>query len=322
MPDPVTERPSSAAVSRLRLAFFLAVTISLFFIPGMKFTSFGNRLDSYSQDFCHFPLFAAISAALLAWRPRGGNHITKAGIVTLIAVCLAATIEVIQPIVGRTAAWDDLMLGAAGCVSTMAVYVGLRSASATLKRCLSFVATVLFLVAILPLVLIVADRYQASRMFPVVDSFERITELGRWLPEGCTVAQVREHATHGSYSLKMTVDSGASYPSIFLSDGAMDWRGFKRFAVDVYLKGESSRVLWVRADDGPYPRYEDRAQTTVELKPGENTIWIDLSAFAQKPNGKTLNLSNILTVGLFLDHPQPGDTIFVDKMVLSVRPGT
>ncbi|MFH0909622.1 MAG: hypothetical protein V1929_12750 [bacterium] len=320
MSDTTIERPPVGAISRLCIAFFVAVLLSLFFIPGLKLTDFGNRLDSYGQNFCHFPLFAAISAALLAWWPRKGNHVTKAGVVTAMAVGLAAAVEIIQPYVGRTAAWDDLMLGAAGCVSVVAVYVGVRSASSTLKRCLGVVATVLFLIALLPLVLIASDRYRATRAFPLVDSFERATELGRWVPEGCKVTQVREHATHGLYSLKMIAEAGAAYPSIFLSDGQMDWRGYRRLALDVYLKGENSRLLWIRADDRKYPPYEDRAQTTVELKPGENTIWIDLSVFSRKPSGEVLNLSNIVTVGLFLDNPSPGDTIFVDKMVLSAKP--
>ena len=322
MSESATERPQRAAISRVHLAFFLAVILSLFFIPGLKFTDFGNRLDSYSQDFCHFPLFAAISAALLAWWRHDSHHVTKAGVVTVIAVGLAATIEIIQPYTGRTAAWDDLLLGMAGCVSVVAVYVGVRSASSTLKRCLGAVAFVLFLIALLPLVLIVSDRYRASRAFPLVDSFERVTEIGRWVPEGCTVAQVREHATHGRYSLEMVAEPGVQYPSIFLSDGQMDWRGYRRLAVDVYLKGDSSRLLWIRADDSLYPKYQDRAQTTIELKPGENTIWIDLAPFSRKPSGASLNLSNIVTVGLFLDHPQPGDTIFVDKMILSAKPGS
>jgi hypothetical protein len=322
MDETLTERPTANVIGRLRIAFFVAVVLSLFFIPGLKLTEFGNRLDSYGQNFCHFPLFAAISAALLAWWPRKGCHVTRAGVVTALAVGLAAVVEIVQPYVGRTAAWEDLLLGAAGCVSVVAVYVGVRSASATLKRFLGTIATVLFLIALLPLVLIVADRYRAAKAFPLVDSFERVTELGRWVPEGCTVAQVREHATHGEYSLEMVALPGASYPSIFLSDGLMDWRGYRRLALDVYLKGEHSRMLWVRADDSKYPQYPDRAQTAIELKPGQNTIWIDLSVFSKKPNGKNLDLSRIVTVGVFLDKPSPGDTIFVDRMALAARPGS
>ena len=118
----------------------------------------------------------------------------------------------------------------------------------------------------------------------------------------------------------MVVLPGSSFPSIFLSDGTMDWRGYRRLALDVFLKGEESRVLWVRADDSEYPSYPDRAQTAIELKPGENTIWIDLSVFSRKPNGKILDLSRIVTVGVFLENPSPGDTIFVDKFALAARP--
>jgi hypothetical protein len=309
-------------VNRLHLAFVIAVLVSLFFIPGLTSMSYGDRLRSYGQDFFHFPLFAAIAAALLAWWPRKGSHVTKAGIVTAMAVGLAALVELIQPYVGRTAAWDDLLLGTAGGVAVVAVYVGLRSASSLLKRCLGSIATILFLIAMAPLVLIVADRYSAKRAFPLVDSFERITEPGRWQPEGCTIAQVKEHATDGEYSLMLKVDeSGTPYPSIFLTDGPMDWRGYRRFALDVYLAGEESRSLWIRADDMPHPKYWERSQTVVELKPGHNTIWIGLSAFSVTPSGRLLDLSHIQTIVLFLDHPEPNDTIYIDKLLLSAKPG-
>ncbi|HEY8240148.1 MAG TPA: hypothetical protein VIH35_01815 [Kiritimatiellia bacterium] len=319
--DAIRSRILAKPLSRVHIGFLIAVLLSLFFIPGLTSMSYGDRLRAYGQDFFHFPLFAAIAAALLAWWPRRGSHVTKAGIVTALAVGLAAVVELTQPYVGRTAAWDDLLLGAAGCVSVIAVYVGLRSASMVLKKCLGTVATVLFIVAMAPLVLIVADRARAARAFPLVDSFERRTEPGRWKSEGCSVSQVRAHATHGSQSLKLVVDgSGAKYPSIFLTDGPMDWQGYRRFAMDVFLEGEVSRSLWVRADDKPNPKYADRAQTVVELKPGRNTIWIDLGAFSLKPDSTLLDLSNIHTVVIFLDGPRAKDTIYIDRLILS-KPG-
>lgn len=298
-------------------ALVLAATLlSLFFVPGWGRAA--GRIASYSRDLAHFPLFALIAAALLYIWPHHRTAVAKAGVVSGAAVSLALLIEIFQPLAGRSAALGDILLGSAGTFSVVAVYLGLRSASDRARRWLVATAVLLLVASVLPMLLIMADRWTARRSFPLIDSFERQAEIGRWAAEGCALAQVEEHATLGRFAMRMeVVPSDERYPSVFMADGDMDWRGFKRLTFDVYLEGEGSRVLWVRADDRDNPPYHERSQVAVEIKPGANRIAIDVPAFARTPGGGLLDLGRIVTFGIFLDGARVGDVLYVDHIKLS-----
>ena len=300
-------------------ALFVVVTLcAMFFVPSWGRTS--GRISSYTQDLAHFPLFAIIAAIMLFLWPRHRTAVAKAGVVSGAAVSLALLIEIFQPLAGRSAALGDILLGTAGCFSVVAVYLGLRTASERARRWLVATAVVLLLLSVLPLMLILGDQWSARRAFPVIDSFERPVELGRWVVEGCLVSQSPDHVTHGKSSMRLEViPSEERYPSAFLGDGAMDWRGYRRLKLDVYLEGGGSRTLWVRADDRETPPYEERAQVAIEIKAGANRLALDVPAFAQLPGGRVLDLGHIVTFGVFLDGAQPGDVLYLDQLALSGR---
>jgi hypothetical protein len=210
------------------------------------------------------------------------------------------------------------MLGLAGSLAVVAVYLAGQSASFHLRHSLRTCAIVLICVSAAPLAIVLADRYASSRDFPLLDSFEGPAEIDRWQAEGCRIDATPRHATHGLSALRLQVDNaGARYPSVFRSDLPMDWRGFQRFAVDIFLDGHESRTVWLRADDRENPPYEDRAQMPIELKPGRNTLWVDLAVFSRTPGGRVLDLGHIVTVGVFVDGGRAGDTLYIDRMVLS-----
>ncbi len=303
---------------RLPAYVMLTAVLSLFFVPGWG--GHGGRFAQYTHDLAHFPAMATIAAGLLSVIRRGRSALLKAGLVVCSAFGIALLVEIFQPYFGRTAALNDWLLGAAGAFAAACVYLAFKADSQHHRKLFVGLAGVALMACLTPLLLMAADWYAGIRAFPVLDSFERPVELGRWKAEGCTIRQSREHVTMGKYSLQLEVtDPPDDYPSIFFDDGPIDWTGYGRFAVDVYLGGQQSRMLWIRADDMVNPPYNERAQMSVELKPGMNTIWVDLDAFAKLPSGRRLDVRHIETFGLFLDHPKAGDTIYVDRMVLSAR---
>lgn len=316
-------RLSPSEISRFMLrrwpALLGALTlIALFFVP-----AFGRptgRIVSYGKDFLHFPLFAGVAAILLFVWPKHRGALAKCAVVSGVAVSLALLIEIIQPLAGRTAAFADVLLGTAGSFAVVAVYLALRSASDRARRWLIGTGILLLLASGLPLGLVIVDRLTARSLFPMIDSFERPVDLGRWKPEGGSLSQVEEHATHGRYAMRLTVeDPNERYPGLLLADGRMDWRAHRRLAFDVYLEASGSRKLWVRLDDRMFPPFTDRAQTELDVKPGANRIVLDLPVFAVTPTGRPLDLDRIEAVGIFLDGAQPGDALFLDFMTLSGR---
>lgn len=317
--EPAPQHPRLRHLLKKWPALFVVVTLcALFFVPSWGRTS--GRVSSYGQDLAHYPLFAIIAAVMLFLWPRHRSAVAKAGVVSGAAVSLALLIELFQPLAGRSAAIGDILLGTAGCFSVVAVYLGLRTASDRARRWLVATAVILLLVSVLPLLMMLGDRWSARRAFPVIDSFERPVELGRWVTEGCVISQSTDHVTHGRYALRLEVTPGAErYPSAFIADGVMDWRGYQRLLLDVYLERGGSRILWVRADDRDNPPYHERAQVAVEIKAGANRIAIDVPAFARLPGGRQLDLGHIITLGVFLDGAEPGDVLYLDHLTLSGR---
>ena len=300
-------------------AVFLIITVlSFFFIPAWGHTS--GRISSYGQDFAHFPLFAAIGAVLLYLWPRRRSALVKAGVVVSLAVLIALLVEFIQPLVGRTAALSDIFIGAAGSFAAVAVYMGLRTASAQARRWLVGTAALLLVASAMPLALMLADQFSARRAFPLIDSFERPVETSRWRNDGCLLERVEEHATHGRYSLRLSVPEYlGETPGAFLYDGAMNWRGYRQITLDAFLEGESARALIIRIDDQLWATLAERAQVVVELKPGANRVAIDLPSFFVTPSGRHLDVGNIQGIGLYLDKARPGEALFLDQLALSGR---
>ena len=295
----------------------LSVLISLFFVPGWG--GYRNRILSYGFDLGHYPLFALITAALLVAR-RNKAVKPNVAFVLLAALFIAVSVELIQPYFQRTASVFDVLLGMAGSVSVVCVYLAVAAYSARAKWFLYCLAVISFLCAATPLFLVTLDTYRVYKIFPLVDSFEQPVELGRWKPEGCTLNHVEEHATHGRYALKIRInENSGEYPGIFYRGGIMDWSNYGRLALDAFLDNKKSKYLWIRADERNNASYADRSQAVVELKPGPNTIWIDLDSFAKTPSGHLLNLRNIISFDIFLQGTQPGDTVYLDRIFLSAR---
>lgn len=107
--------------------------LSFFFVPAWGGTS--GRLMASSKDWAHFPLFAASAALLLfLWPRRHQSALLKASRVAGLAIVLALLVEIIQPLAGRSATLMDWLLGAAGSLAAVAVYLALRSASPKGRR--------------------------------------------------------------------------------------------------------------------------------------------------------------------------------------------
>lgn len=312
--------PPPSLLTRLRarwpVLFLLVTVLSFFFIPAWGRTS--GRLTAYGQDWAHFPLFAGIAVMLLVVWPRRRTALAKAGVVAGMALLMALLVEIIQPLAGRSAALSDLLIGAAGSLAAVSVYMGLRTTSFQARRSLVATAGLLMLAAAMPMLLMLMDRVAAGRAFPLLDSFERPVESTRWRSDGCQLERVEEHATHGNYALRLSVPRDPDrYPGAYLNDGAMDWRGYRQLNLDVFLEGDNARGLVIRVDDRLGASLKDRAQMTFDLKPGPNRVALDITSFAVTPGGQPLELGRIASVGIFLVGARAGDAVYLDQMSLS-----
>jgi hypothetical protein len=299
--------------------FLFCTVLSFFFVPAWGGTS--GRLGAYSKDWAHFPLFAGLAALLLfLWPRRHQSALLKASRVAGSALVLALLVEIIQPLAGRSATVTDWLLGAAGSMAAVAVYLALRSSSWHGRRGLILASAFLLLAATTPILLILVDRLSAWRAFPLLDSFERPVESSRWRPDGCVLERVEEHATHGRYALRMTVPERQDGTlGAYLNDGAMDWRGYRQLTLDVFLESDSARGLLILLDDQLGAPRRERAVMNVELKPGQNRVAMDLPSLAFTVEGRPLTLDHIASMGLYVKSARPGDALYLDQLKLGGR---
>lgn len=314
---PLSTRLRAIVKTRWPLLLLFVTVLSFFFVPAWGGMS--TRLIAYSKDWAHFPLFAALAALLLyLWPRRKLSAWVKASRVAGAAFVLAVSVEIIQPLVGRSATVTDALIGAAGSLAAVSVYMGLRVATPLARRRLVMAAILLLVAATAPLFLMLADRFSAWRAFPLLDSFERPVESSRWRADGFVLERVEEHATEGRYALRLSVPQQPDQlPGSFLNDGLMDWSGYRQLNLDVFLEGDAARIMLIRLQDRVQSSASERALLSVELKPGPNRVAVDLAAYAITSDLRPLNLQKMASIGLFLQGARAGDALYLDQLRLS-----
>lgn len=293
--------------SRASLLLILAFVLAALLLP-MPFST-EDRLLHALEDAAHLPAFA-----LLGWmwgrrRPRLGW-----GVAGLTA--LAALMELAQGATGRDpGVWDAVLSalgGSAGLVIARAPTrpYGVGGACAWAAFCA--------LIALAPAVGVWADRRHARTMFPVLADFSSPLERGRWTVRGVRLRRVSGGGLDGRSALRMHVTSSKlAYPGAFMHDTLGDWREYTRLRVNIRLEGDAPAVMWVRVDDrADQPRYRDRAQQTIELRPGWNKPALELDELLITPEGRALDRAHPIRLGFFFNDPAPGQCVLLDHLRL------
>ncbi len=303
-------------LSRTTLLILLGVCLLALFIPYK--ISGPDRLREYAEDFVHFPLFALITFVLfrLGSHDRGGLRATARAVLTAFFIMIA--VECLQPLTGRTAGMRDVFMGVMGSFAA-ALFMWLRVGRSFVARGLSVLAGgTLIGLLLVPFVLIISDRQVAGREFPVLASFESHREMGRWNVSQCRAARVPEHSTHGRFAMKIVADHPAEYPGVSLCEVPHALVGLKDLCLDVYLPGRENQNIWIRLDDQYGLPYMERVQREIPLTPGTNHIDLSRSQVERSPGGRKLNLGCLVALTIFFDHPDPGATIYMDNLRVTV----
>ncbi len=123
------------------------------------------------------------------------------------------------------------------------------------------------------------------------------------------------HATSGKKSLRLEMYPPAEYPGLRLRDLKGPWLGVRYIKMDVYNPASTPLQMTIRIDDRPgCPPYEDRINKPVTLKPGPNSVTVDLAKVHTSGSNRLLDPENIRAFMMFLSHPQRPATIFVDNI--------
>lgn len=148
--------------------------------------------------------------------------------------------------------------------------------------------------------------------------FESDSELDRFYWKCHTLFSLSdEHVSHGERSLKLELYP-SNYPGLEPLLDKNDWKNHKWLSFDVYNPQHEEIQLNVRLDDQEnYPDYPDRFNKVINLKPGMNSLKIQLDTLVTSGTERHLDSSNIYRMFIFVVRPEKKVTLFVDHVRLT-----
>jgi hypothetical protein len=261
----------------------------------------GPREVDALLDLAHAPCFGLL--AWIAWigiRHRWHRWPCGPALLTWTGVILfGAAIEFAQGLTGRTPSWQDLLANGLGSGAAL-IWVSIPGAGSPRTR-LSRLATVaiLFTFASVPPILILTDSVIQRREWPRLASFEQPLELSRWTFQGCRATRSRDHATDGTWCLRLALDQ-ATYPGATLVWPLHDWSNYTALEFDTYLEPGPPLDLVVKIEDQEHDgRYADRFHRSLHLVPGPHHVRIVLSEVERAPLGRKLDLTRVRRLQFF-----------------------
>ncbi|MCP4395690.1 MAG: hypothetical protein GY801_00055 [bacterium] len=240
--------------------------------------------------------------------------------VLTITLVVGILIELIQGNIGRTPSVEDLLKDVTGSLIVLVFWVPSRhSITKRTLRMLQGGVISLILVALLPFIKTFADETVAARQFPLLASFETPFEVGRW---GGNSDFAIEHtiAGHGHSSLQVLFNTDR-YSGVFLIHFPGDWRNFNFLQVDIFNPSSELLTIHFRVHDrlhiiNNFP-YDDRFNSTFTVNPGWNDMTIPLEDILNAPRSRTMDLTNICNVGIFVVRLAKPEMIYIDRVRLT-----
>ncbi len=278
--------------------------------------SAGGALSRALLDAGHFPLLGLVTVAtFMGLRPSGLGEraqLARAGAVGAIS---AGLIELVQPLVSRTASIGDMvngLLGVAAALVCIAAWPKRRTVWA-------WVVCGVFVVGGLGVSLRHAyAEWQVSRWqvrsFPLLAGFEREFEARLWHPHGDgaqspTLSLSSEQASQGARSLRVQTP-GNSWNSVGYSVGQRDWSAAKAFAIDVHAAPGLARIQLKLTDTRGA-----QLDRWMALRPGWNRLRLSRDELGQPTaDGHVVRLRSIRYVTLSTPHDDPARLYYVDNV--------
>ncbi|MFK5925874.1 MAG: VanZ family protein [Desulfuromusa sp.] len=283
------------------------------FVGGPDYNSF--RSFRYVWGAGHLFCFALWAYLYVVWRSDQSfkRHLFE---VVILAFVLGGLTELIQSQIGREAAWQDLGNDLVGAAVGVVFFAESRKTVSTWQ--LKFLQVPILFIALwslFPVGKILVDDVIAWRQFPLLSGFETPFEKTRW--SGSARRKIN-HEIHfaGNSSLKIKFTT-QRYSGGGLKDFPRDWSAYRAVSLQVFNPDPEPMQLYYRIHDQQHNNtYSDRFNTSFDLTPGWNHLEVSLAKVAQAPKNRSLDLTHIAGMGLFvgkLNHPR---ILYLDEVKL------
>lgn len=241
----------------------------------------------------------------------------KIAIIMLITLFLSVVIELIQYFFAKGMPdLGDVRRNVAGALLTF--FLTQPISKKWLSQGLIIFVLLWVLLELIPTGRFLYDEFHARRQFPVLADFESDLELTRWSGNDLFQRSAVK-VTSGQSALRITFGT-TKYSGISLNHFPGDWTGYDTLRYDIFYPGADTLQFTCRIHAREHvrgvQRYADRFNRRFFLKPGWNAIAIPLQDVQKAPQDRTMDMKQIMGMGIFTIQLSEPKTIFLDYVRL------
>ncbi len=284
-----------------------------------------NRLLQSIWNLGHLFFFAFLTWLLLTHTTLQKQGWLKMLLVSvLLSIVLGGLIEVLQSFIGRYMEWQDVVMDIlGGLMGFLVVQFSMPADKSIIRRPVA--SLLLFVVAgaaLYPVFNIVRDDYKIRSDFPLIAGFESESNLLRWDYSQIERFELDSQLSHkpGASSLYVKFAPG-EYPTISLIALYSDWSRYRYLNLSLHNDQLDELEINLKVYDSEHrvngPKYTDRFNLEVMLKPGWNQLKISLLDIYNAPHNRKMDLRNIAGLSLFLTNVKQSQSIHLDNIYLS-----
>ena len=305
---------------RYKLQYILAIlalsSATLLFVGGPDPDSL--RSFRYAWGMGHLFCFALWSYLYVNWRV---DQPFKRQIfeVVLLAFVLGGLTELIQSGIGREATWQDLGNDLIGAFLGVVFFAkSKKTVSEWQLRFLQIPILLMALWSLFPVGKVIIDDAIAWQQFPLLSGFETTLEASRW---GGSAKREINHEFYfaGSSSLRIELTT-QRYSGIGLKDFPENWGDYSAVSLQVFNPDQEPLLLHFRIHDQFHREngnaYGDRFNASFKITPGWNHLQVSLEDVAKAPKKRSLDLTRIAGMGVFIGKISQPRTIYLDDVRL------
>lgn len=296
----------------------LAIGSVLLFLGGPDYYS--SRLFKHLWDIGHIVYFALLACLLSRWRFVAKMSLAEQWvIILLITLLVGVSIEFMQYGTERTPDTGDVLRDLTGSLLVL-VFGSSRSASQakSWRRSQQVAVLVLLVVQLWPLTKTLVDEAIALQQFPLLSNFETPFEIDRWAGSAkLSVESMPSISQDKLLKLSLTTDQ---YSGAGLKHFYGNWISARTLKISLYNPGVAPLRITCRIHDlqhtDGYEEYEDRFNRSFLLIQGWNHIEIDLDEVKESPADRSMDMSRIRGLGIFVVSQSEPRFLYLDKLRL------
>lgn len=285
--------------------------LPFFFIGGPNWTA--GPLYHAVWNMGHTIFFGFLMVGIRLYRGIGG---WRQVVVVSIGVLLAGIfIEAIQSQIGRQLDWRDIVRNLIGIWVVLA-WQGWRGASSVVlwtARALtaSVLATQLFMVGNTAL-----EQNRIAHQLPLLADIASSSVQRQW--SGDAKYAIADGPGSGK-SLRIRFQAGR-LSTAWLDNMPTDWRGYDRLILQLYNPEPRAVSLTLRINDLEHDlssnAHNDRFNRRLYVAPGWNRFEFPLSDVDAAPATRTMNMHQVVRLGLFTSALERPRTLYLDQIRL------